>query len=324
MLLLLLFSSPCFIYSDSYESYSDAGEDSCYCHDPCCCQSIYCHPCDPVRDCEYALKCGLRGIWVPQDRVLFMPLIADPREVYYSVGLRWNDRVIAKNVIDISYGDTFPIYRFYCLPWKIPGQLQAELEGALWGVFDPFCESSALVNTDYYVGLVVTWGCWRGWSTRTRFYHISSHLGDEFLLDHPGYDRRNPSAEYLDFFVSKQVTDDIRIYAGLGGIVHQDSTFKCKPFYAEGGMELRFYELGYVDLCNRLLGKPFFAFHIRYSGDFKNHVDATYVLGYEWEKLSGLYHKIRAYFEYHDGYSLEGQFCRKPTNYLSFRLAYGY
>ncbi len=295
----------------------------CSCRDMVYAQNVFCMPCDPVNDCEYALKNGLRGMWMPEDPVLFQPFAADPREIDYSVGLRWNDRVIAKTAIDISYGDTFPIYRFYQIPCHIPGQMQFELQGALWGVFDPFCEETALVNTDYYVGLVTTWRC-NTWSARARFYHVSSHLGDEFLLEHPGYDRRNPSAEYVDLFISKYVTPDLRFYGGAGVIVHQDSSFVCKRFYAEGGFEVHFHQLGFVGIRNRVLVNPFFALHLRYSADFRHHVDQTYALGYEIQKLSGLYRRMRAYFEYHDGYSLEGQFCHKPTSYLSFRLSYGY
>ena len=54
------------------------------------------------------------------------------------------------------------------------------------------------------------------------------------------------------------------------------------------------------------------------------HVDATYILGYEFGKLSGLYRRLRFYMEYHDGYSAEGQFCRHATEYFSVRLSYGF
>ncbi len=51
--------------------------------------------------------------------------------------------------------------------------------------FDLSAPSSDLINTDYVVGVPLSWRS-GGWSTRVRLYHQSSHLGDEFLLGRPG------------------------------------------------------------------------------------------------------------------------------------------
>ena len=45
--------------------------------------------------------------------------------------------------------------------------------------FDLSAPSSDLINTDYVVGVPLSWRS-GGWSTRVRLYHQSSHLGDEF------------------------------------------------------------------------------------------------------------------------------------------------
>lgn len=262
------------------------------------------------------------GEWLPEYPVLFRQFMADPRQVTYSVGWRFNDHALVKNIIPISYGDSIAFYRLYNV-WPWCGQLQIELEGALWAVFDPLHESSPLVNADYYVGIPITYAIEK-WQFRLRGFHISSHLGDEFLLNHPGFDRRNPSAEYLDFFISHDLTDEIRVYGGLGVIVHQDESFKTKRFYGEAGFEVRLAGYGFNDRCQRIYGVPIFAVHLRHRGDFRRHVDLTYALGYEFGKLYGLERKMRAVLEYHDGYSFEGQFSRYPTNYLAIRLSYGF
>jgi len=273
-------------------------------------------------DIEVAKGCGLSGVWLPEDPVLFRPFMADPREVCLSAGWRFNDQVLSKNIIDVSYGDFVAFYRWFNV-WPWCGELQIELEGALWAVFDPLHESSPLVNADYYVGIPITYAIDR-WSFRLRGFHISSHIGDEFLLNHPLFDRRNPSAEYLDFFVSNDFTDEIRFYGGVGYVVAADDSFKLKRFYAEGGFELRVSGLGFEDTCQQIYGEPIYAMHLRYNGEFKRHVDATYILGYEIGKTSGLRRCVRFFLEYHDGYSVEGQFCKYPTNYLSLRMSYGY
>jgi hypothetical protein len=208
--------------------------------------------------------------------------------------------------------------------WPWCGQLQIELEGALWAVFDPLHDSSPLINADYYIGVPISYGfgCWQ---FRLRGYHISSHIGDEFLLKHPNFHRKNPSAEYLDFFVAHDLTDEIRLYAGLGVIVHQDNSFHSEPFYADVGGEIRLYSIGFADNCQRVFGVPVFAIYARYRGDFHKHVDITYALGYEFGKICSMNErKVRALFEYHDGYSVEGQFAHCPSNYFQILLTYGF
>ncbi len=265
---------------------------------------------------------SVSGVWLPDDPVLFRPFMADPREIVFSGGWRFDDRVLNQNVIDVSFGDSVALYRWFDVaPWG--GELQIEIEGALWAVFDPLEYSSPLINADYYGGVPITYA-FDNWSFRLRLYHISSHLGDEFLLNHPGYDRRNMSNEYIDFFISNDFTEEIRLYAGLGYIVGQDDEFVMSPFYSALGLELRLLRLGIVNEADGLYGCPIYAMYFRQNGDFKRHVDSTFILGYEFGKTVGVYRKLRFFMEYHDGYSLEGQFSKEPTHYFSVRTSYGY
>jgi hypothetical protein len=162
------------------------------------------------------------------------------------------------------------------------------------------------------------------WSFRLRGYHISTHLGDEFLLNHPGYDRRNPSAEYVDFFISKYFGEQIRLYSGIGYILHQDESFVNKRYFSALGMEVRVPQLGFCNYRNRLYGQPFLAVHLRGSGNFRNHIDSTFALGYEFGKFCGIQRRARFFIEYHDGYSVDGQFSHCPTNYFAIRCTYGF
>lgn len=266
--------------------------------------------------------CSPCGIWMPDDPVLFRPLMADPRQVCYSAAWRFNDNALTKNAIPVSYGDSFGIYRWcHVGPWN--GNLQIDLEGGLWAVFDPCTVSAPLINADYYVGVPITYAYDR-WQFRLRGFHISSHIGDEFLLNHPGFNRRNPSAEYVDFFIAHDFTEEIRFYAGIGVMLFQDDSWHCAPFYSEIGAELRLLSWGFLDVPDRLYGCPIMAMNFRGNADFKNHIDQTYILGYEIGKLCGLYRKLRFFLEYHDGYSLEGQFAKTATNYFSICTTYGF
>ncbi len=301
-------------FDDDLSSYKvpvTAGENLAACCDK---PSIDPNPTPPIE----IGSCG--GIWFPEDPVLFRPFVADPHAINFSGGWRLNDQAFVKNVIDVSLGNTMGIYRWLDV-WG--GQLQIEVEGAVWVCFDPLHNSSPLLNADYYGGIPITYSV-GPWAFRLRGYHISSHIGDEFLLNHPEFDRRNPSAEYLDFYASYYPTDDIRLYGGIGAVVSQDKSYPFGRFYAETGLELHLSQLGFINDRQQLFGRPFFSMHFKFQTKQEKHINQTYVLGYEWGKLCGLQRVFRLFLEYHDGYSYEGQFSRSPTNYLSLRASYGF
>ncbi len=264
------------------------------------------------------------GVWFPESTVLFQPLIANPREPIYSVAYRWND-ILAKSQIAISLGDFFPIFRWFdVLPWK--GDLQIDIAACVWGNFDmnpkvhPNNEWAELITTDYILMIPISYAI-NKWSYRLRGYHISSHLGDEYMVNHGNVLRVNPSFEAIDFFISYQATNGLRVYGGPGFVVHSDTSYPMKTFYFEYGLEWRFMGLRYH--YHRLYGAPFFAadFQNWQANNFK--LSTTLQLGYEWSKLQGAGRKVRLFAEYHNGYS-EGQFFYKHTDYIAIRIAWGF
>lgn len=279
---------------------------------------------EEVRE-KYVERPIINGIWFPQMTELYLPMIADPRSVTYAIGWRSGDRVIGKKAIGVSLGDDFPIYRWLDVFWC--GDLQIGIEAGIWSVFnmDPkpnIAEGwGELVNTDFYVGIPISMAT-GPWSFRFRGYHISSHLGDEYMVDHPDVVRVNPSIEAIDFFTSYQATEAIRVYVGPGAVVHSDPTFPWKPFYIEYGTEARF--LGTKFHNQRLYGTLFFALFWRNCQELDFNFDGTYRAGYEFSKLQGIGRKFRLYVGYHHGYSLEGQFSKLRTRYFEFNMNYGF
>lgn len=277
---------------------------------------------------KYVEQPRVDGVWFPQATVLFAPLVADPREPTYSAALRVGDRVIGQIVAAVSLGDDFPIFRWRNV-FRWHGDLQIGINAGVWAVFNywhvPHIDPSSceLVNTDYAVGIPLTYAVDK-WSYRLRVYHISSHLGDEFLVNHPYYitHRKNPSMEAIDFFTSYQANRNVRVYWGPGIILHSDHTFKMKTFYIEYGLELRAF--GKKLYYHRLYGNPFFAMHIE-NWQVRNwNFDATFKLGYEISKLQGVGRKMRIYIDYHTGYSYEGQFFKERTEYGEIGFSWGF
>jgi hypothetical protein len=273
---------------------------------------------------HHIVRKQVKGIWFPQSTVLYQPMIADPREPLYSATFRLGDRIMGKYVIAVSFGDTFPIFR-----WRNVfggGDLEIDIQAGVWSDFkmgaynNPNHEISELVTTDYLVGIPLSYAIDR-WSFRLRIYHISSHLGDEFLVNHPGYDRKNPSMEAIDFFSSYQITDGIRIYFGPGWVFHSDDTYHLAPFYFEWGGEFRMF--GHSDYYHRIYGTPFLAIFMRNWQACHFQFDGNALLGYEWSKLQGVGRKVRVYIQAFKGYS-EGQFFKERTAYMGVGFSYGF
>jgi hypothetical protein len=271
----------------------------------------------------------VNGIWFPQSTVLFAPLVADPRQPTNSAALRVGDRVVGQIAAAVSLGDDFPFFRWRnVLRWH--GDMQIGIEAGIWAVFNYWHiphklkhESCELVNTDFLVGIPLTYA-FNQWSFRLRVYHISSHLGDEFLVNRSHFlkKRKNPSMEAIDFFTSYQFSRHLRGYFGPGIVFHSDPSFRIKPLYVEYGMELRI--LGKKLSYHRLYGTPFFAIHLENWQQRHWDLDMTFKLGYELSKMQGVGRKMRVYVDYHHGFSYEGQFFNKRTEYGEFGLSWGF
>lgn len=274
---------------------------------------------------KYVKRPQPSGTWFPQMTVLFQPLIANPREITYSFGYRIGDDVIGSRVVPVSLGDIFTIYRWHNVIYG--GDIEAGITAGIWSVFNMnvkgnnFAGGTELANTDYFVALTLAYAHDR-WSSRYRFYHISSHLGDEFLVNHPGYPRVNPSMEAMDIFVSYQALFGVRLYGGFGWIFHWDDSYPLKPLYIAYGAEFRF--LGTRFLKQSLYGTFFIAGYIQNYQYQHWNFDETVVAGYEWSKLQGIGRKVRVYFQYHHGYSAEGQFSKDKSSYVAYVVSYGF
>ena len=102
----------CTCAQEAEQCSEDCGEEGQYYR----CQSTNCQYMYGKMDCSGVLRptningylqlnepCCDGGIWMPEDPPLFRPFIADPRQLTYSVGWRFNDNAATKNVIDVSF-----------------------------------------------------------------------------------------------------------------------------------------------------------------------------------------------------------------------------
>jgi hypothetical protein len=268
----------------------------------------------------------IKGTWVPQNSRLFQPLVADPRRVHYSLGLRGADRVISKRTVTISMGDEWGIFRWHGVS-KYHGDAQIGIEAGLWSVFDINKRSGdwgTLINSDYHVGIIGAFAADK-LSLRGRLYHQSCHLGDEKMVrdgEDKLKDRLNPSMEALELVAAYQYDPSFRFYGGPGLVVRSDKGFKLKPFYLLYGAEKRLAPR--KNFHHKTFWQPYIACHINQSQTTNWKPDITGVIGIEWSRMEGIGRKVRLYLEAHHGFSLEGQFSKMRNDYWSINLSYGF
>ncbi len=269
-------------------------------------------------DCRYeqVTRGTVRPVF-PKDDV-FRPLMADPKQPQFfaswqAVRVR-TDRT-AVNGGSVGFGENFGFYtkRNGCNGWQI---------GMLAGVFAQFnldASSKDLVNADYVVGIPLSWRS-GGWSTRLRLYHQSSHLGDEFLLGRPGFDRVNLSFEEVEAILSYDYRW-ARVYAGGSSLVHREPT-TLDRLRAQWGFELRG-----STVASPIAGDAFAGLLITpvLAGDFKSFeelhwiINTNVVAGIEFSAV-GSTRRFRGLFNYYHGFNPYGQFFAQKIEVFGFGL----
>lgn len=158
--------------------------------------------------------------------VVFQPLVADPKEPQFFATYLWvRSTRLASRLGSVGLGQTIGLVRGQ--HWQV---------GVAAGVFSEFNMRSSttdLLNTDYLIGLPVTYR--RGsLATRFRVFHESSHLGDEYLV-HTNAKRVDLTFQAVELLVADEASR-WRVYGG-GAYVFAHSPADLKPGVVHGGVE---------------------------------------------------------------------------------------
>ena len=176
----------------------------------------------------------------PQDQI-FCPLLADPKEPRSFVSwLRGTFRSLddpsgtGTTIGSVGVGDSFGLVRWN---GRSAGDgVQLDLVGSIFAQFDLAAQSNDLINADYIIGIPLTFRK-NGFSIRTKIYHQSSHLGDEYLLRSEDIERENLSFESFEFLASQEI-GALRVYGGGERVFHREpDSVATKIVHA--GAELR-------------------------------------------------------------------------------------
>lgn len=159
---------------------------------------------------------------------VFRPLLADPEQSRFMAAyLADHTQRIGSPLVDVGLGQTFGLARFG--PWQI------SLSAGAFSQFTLATHSADLVNTDFLLGLPITYRH-GAISTRLRVYHQSSHLGDEYLL-HTGTTRVDLTYGAVEALVAVE-HGRFREYGG-GEYIFQHHPSDLAPGRIHGGVEYR-------------------------------------------------------------------------------------
>jgi hypothetical protein len=266
-----------------------------------------------VLDCRYQQVAelsegGTTGETFPSDD-LFRPLLADPKQPqFFALWQSTQSRLerTNANIGTVGIGENFGFYtrRTGCNGWQI------SLLTGIFAQFDLDSSNTALINVDFNVGIPLTWR--QGdWSARLRFYHQSSHIGDEFLGANPGFQSIGLQYEEVDMIVSYDLRKWMRLYGGGAVLVNRQPS-KIDRTTAQWGFEARTpTPLGRSYMFG-LLSNPI-VFLPLLTADFKSveeqdwYINTNLLMGFDMSR-AGYFKRLRILFNYYHGYNPYGQF----------------
>jgi hypothetical protein len=224
----------------------------------------------------------------------------------------WNHERSQGAIWDITLGGNVGILRYGTRGDVRPMGWQLGIEGAGMIRLD-IDEDRDVDAADYRTGVPITWGD-SIYQVKFAYYHLSSHLGDEFLLKNPGFPRLNYSRDVLVWGHSLYPSDQFRVYGEIGYAFYVDA---CQPWEVQFGVDWApNYRTG-----GR--GAPFAAVngHLREEVDFGGNFVAQ--AGWAWRRgpATGLY---RVGLHYYNGKDDQFSFFDNSVEKVGFGMWYDY
>ncbi len=218
-----------------------------------------------------------------------------------------------RTFLDGTLGSKFALFRRGPLePYSGNQAFEVAVEGSAQLRID--LENQGDVQAvDFRLGLPLAYR-FGAWNTRFGYYHLSSHLGDEFLLENPTFQRLNYSRDALFLGLAYSLTPNHRIYGessiGVAREISGPLDFKFGIERAPAGV-------------TGPRGEPFWALHghlreeVDYGGNF------TAQAGWAWRgpTTPG---QLRVGLHYFNGKSLQYSFFNEHEQQLGLGVWYDY
>jgi hypothetical protein len=244
------------------------------------------------------------------DGIIYKAYLANTKESRMSTAPIWING--DGQLWDSTVGGRFGVLRYGTCDNAWPQGWQLDIEGSAQVRLDP--ESNLdLRSVDYRVGVPLTYGYGRH-RLKLGYYHLCSHLGDEFVAANPSYSHVNYVRDTLSLGYAYYYTDNLRLYAEGG-----------YAFYCDVGEEFELmFGFDYSPAHpTGLRGAPFVALHghLREEIDFSGNV--TFQAGWAWrgDKSS---HLLRTGLHYLNGLSNQYSFYNVFEQQIGLGLWYDY
>jgi hypothetical protein len=229
------------------------------------------------------------------------------------LGAQWFDLQGFGGRLDATLGGRAGILRYGSDDDFWPEGWQLDIEGAAIPRLD-FDDQRDLISSDYRVGVPL--GYRQGpWEAKFGYYHLSSHLGDEFIEDNPGVLRDNYSRDALVLGLAMRIRRSVRLYGEAGWAFANDGM--SEPWDFQFGAEYSpWWPTGWW-------GAPFMAAncHLREEVDFSGSL--TVQTGWQWRgDVTGSLFRVGLH--YYNGKSSQYQFQTTFEQQLGLGLWYDF
>lgn len=216
-------------------------------------------------------------------------------------------------VWETSLGGRFAFIRYGTSDPVRPEGWEMAFEGAAMPRVNPKEVSSPLIACDYRIGLLSTWASGPN-VFKAGYYHLSSHLGDEFLLSNPGFVRLNYVRDSGIVGWTRYLTPEAQVYGEVAyAFNHED-----------GALPLEFqYGIQYSPRVPGLYGAPFGGINGHTRQDFGYETSINVVAGWQWwgEQSN---HTFRVGIQYYDGPAMQYSFVNKHETLMGWGIWFDY
>lgn len=266
---------------------------------------------EPYYSPGMAVVAPTAGFWTWQmlpDGIIYQSYLAGTQEprmaavTYFEKDQGWIfEPTLGARVGIVRYGDTNE---------RRPEGWQLDVEGAAFPRVN-LEENWDLDSVDFRGGVPLTYGS-GPWRTKFAYYHLSSHIGDEFLMRNPGFTRVNYTRDAIVLGESYYLNDDLRLYAEVGW-----------AFRTRGGSEPWEFQFGVDYSPLRPGGAPFFAVngHLMEEVDFGGQFVTQ--LGWQWRSARNT-RILRTGVHYLNGQSTQKQFFRTHDEQIGLGMWYDF
>jgi hypothetical protein len=246
--------------------------------------------------------------WLPEGLVWrsYLAGVKEPRFAWVM-----SDSSRFDTIWDATLGGRVALLRYGTPNAYRPNGWELQFEGAALARIQPTEPSWPLVATDYRVGVPIVYA-YGPWQFKTGYYHVSSHLGDEFMILNPTFTRINYMRDSLMLAMGYYYTENLRLFAEAD---------YCFEF--DGGARPWEFQFG-ADYSPAVRGwSPFAAFY----GDLRQELDfgGFFVLQGGYQVRGGqAMHTFRIGVEYVNGASTQFEFFNLFEQRVGFGLWYDY